>query len=138
MPKFAVFVSASADSEGGKLPSTQELTDMTAYNEELVKAGIMLAGEGLKSSSKGARLNFSADGASKPEYGPFGLDNLIAGYWLWKLDSLEQAIEWASKIPFKEGRVEIRQVMSEEDFGPALTEELKKKEEELRKQTGSS
>jgi hypothetical protein len=132
MPKFAVFVLASADSEAGKMPTTQEFTDMSAFNEELGKAGILLAADGLHASTKGARIHYTQDAPPKPELGPFGLDNLVAGFWLWKLDSLEQAIEWASKIPFKEGKVEIRRIMEAEDFGPEFTDSLKEKEKELR------
>jgi hypothetical protein len=135
MPKFAVLVSASASSESGKMPTVQELTDMFVFNEQLRKAGVMLAADGFLASSKGARITFSAEGASKPEYGPFGRDNLVAGYWFWKLDTLEQAIEWAGKIPLKESRVEIRQIAGEEDFGAEVVDELNKKKEELRKKT---
>jgi hypothetical protein len=135
MPKFAVLVAASTSAESGKMPTIQELSEMMVFNEQLRQAGVMLSAEGFLASSKGARVNFRPDGPPKPEYGPFGLDNLVAGYWIWKLDALEQAIEWAGKIPFKEGRVEIRQVAGEDDFGTEVVGELNKKKEELRKKT---
>jgi hypothetical protein len=133
MPKFAVFVFASQSSETGIMPTVDELSEMMTFNNELRHAGVLLAAEGFLASSKGARINFSPKGPSKPEYGPFGLDNLIAGYWFWQLETLEQAIEWAGKIPFKEGRVEIRRVADEEDFGTEARDFLKKKREELEK-----
>jgi hypothetical protein len=135
MPKFAVLVSASAEAEAGKMPTTQELTEMTSFNDELRKAGVLLLADGFLSSSNGARVHFNPDGSSKVEHGPFGLDNLVAGFWVWKLDSLEQAVEWASKIPFTKGRVEIRRIAGEEDFGPNLTDALRKKVRTLREET---
>jgi hypothetical protein len=132
MPKFAVLVGASAEAEKGKMPTVQDLSEMLLFNEQLRKAGVLLDADGFLASSKGARVNFSADAPPKAEYGPFGLKDLVAGYWFWKLDTLEQAIEWAGKIPFKEGRVEIRQVAGEEDFGAETMEALNKKKEELR------
>jgi hypothetical protein len=133
MPKFAVLVCASAESEKGNMPTVEEFSEMMVFNEQLRRAGILLDADGFLASSKGARITFNADGPSKPEYGPFGLENLVAGYWFWKLDTLEQAIEWARKIPFKEGRVEIRHVAGDDDFGAEVAAELKKRREELRK-----
>lgn len=135
MGKFVVFVHASADSEAGKLPTTQELKEMTEFNAQLVNAGIMLAGEGLLQSSKGARIIFS-DSDPIVHKGPFPVDNLVAGYWVLKLDSIDEAISWAEKIPFKTGSVEIRKTFEAEDFGEAYTDELKEKEQELRKKAG--
>ncbi|KAH8591830.1 hypothetical protein B0O99DRAFT_631773 [Bisporella sp. PMI_857] len=134
MPKFAVLVSASVEAEAGKMPTLQDLSEMMAYNEQLRSAGVLLSADGFLASSKGVRINFSADGPAKPEYGPFGLDNLVAGYWIWELETLEQAIEWAGKIPFKDGRVEIRRIAGEEDFGAGVADELKKQKEALRKE----
>jgi len=132
--RFMVIVKANKDSEAGTLPSEQELTEMGQYNEELVKAGVMLAGEGLHPSAKGARVRF--DGAKRSVIdGPFSeTKELIAGYWLWQVKSREEAIEWLKRAPFKEGEVEIRQVFESADFAPSdPTGELMKKEEELRK-----
>lgn len=132
MPKFAVLVSATAEAESGKPPTLHDLSEMMVFNEQLRKAGVLLAAEGFLASSRGCRINFTSDGPAKPEYGPFGLDNLVAGYWFWQLETLEQAIEWASKIPFKEGRVEIRRVAGEDDWDDEIVEGLKKKKAELR------
>lgn len=133
MPKFIIFVHASADSEAGKRPTTQELTEMTAFNEELSNAGALLAGEGLLASSKGARVAFSESGDPAVTPGPFALGNLVAGLWLLKLDSFEEAVAWARKIPFRSGSVEVRKVAGPEDFGGEYTEEVRAKEDELRK-----
>lgn len=130
--RFMIIVKANADSEAGKLPSTQDLTDMMKFNEELAKAGIMLAGEGLQASSKGARIRF---GQGKPKVldGPFAeTKELIAGFWIWNVRSKEEAIEWLKRAPFKEGEVEIRQVFENEDFGSNLTPETKAREERVR------
>jgi len=134
MGKFVIFVHASADSEAGKLPTTQELKEMTDFNIQLANAGIMLAGEGLLQSSKGVRITYS-DSDPVVQKGPFPVANLVAGYWVLKLDNLDEAISWAKKIPFKTGSVEIRKTAEAEDFGEAYTDELKEKEEELRKKT---
>lgn len=135
MPKFAVLVSASAESESGKMPTVDTLSEMMVFNGQLRAAGILLDANGFLASSTGARISFNADGPMKPERGPFGLDNLVAGYWFWQLETLEQAIEWANKIPFKEGRVEIRRVASDEDFGCEVTEELERRRKELREKS---
>jgi hypothetical protein len=116
------------------MPSEKMLTEMGKYNEELVKAGVMLAGEGLHPSSKGARVKFS-DGKHVVTDGPFAeTKELVAGYWLWQVKSKEEAIEWLKRAPFDDTEVEIRQVFEAEDFGPALTPELREQEERLRKQ----
>jgi hypothetical protein len=136
--KFMVIIKANKDSEAGVMPSEKLLTDMTAFNEELVKAGIMLAGEGLLPSSKGARVKFSGRTTTVID-GPFAeTKELIAGFWLWQVKSKEEAIEWVKRIPGDpngpDGEVEIRQVAEASDFGPELTPELREKEEQLRKQ----
>lgn len=138
--RFMVIVKASKNSEAGVLPSQELLTAMGKYNEELVKAGIMLAGEGLHASSKGARVRFSGTKRTVID-GPFAeTKELIAGYWMWQVKSLEEAIEWAKRCPnphLEDCEIEIRQVFEAEDFGPALTPELKQQEEHLREQTAS-
>src|SRR5512138_3760097 len=132
--KFMVIVKATKDSEAGALPSQELLTEMGQYNEELVKAGVMLAGEGLQPSSKGARVRFSGGKRSVID-GPFAeTKELVAGFWLWKCDSLEDAIEWLKRAPFDETEVEIRQVFEMEDFGPQFTPELREQEDRLRAQ----
>lgn len=134
--RVMVIVKASKDSEAGALPSERVLTEMGQYNEELAKAGMLLAGEGLHSSSKGARVKFS--GAKRTVIdGPFAETNeLIAGFWLWRCQSLAEAVEWVERAPFQEGEVEIRPVFETEDFGESLTPELRAQEERLRAQTG--
>jgi hypothetical protein len=135
--RFMVIVKADKDSEAGQLPSEKLLADMTAYNEELAKAGVMLAGEGLHPSSKGARVRFDKKGKTSVIDGPFAeTKELIAGFWLWKCASLEEAIEWLKKAPFEGGEVEIRQVFEAEDFGKEFTPELQEREARLREQIG--
>jgi hypothetical protein len=133
--RFMVIVKASKDSEAGLMPGTELLTAMGKFNEELVKAGIMEAGEGLHPTSKGARLTFSG-GQGRASRGPFPLTNdLIAGFWLIETKSLDEAIDWMKRAPFDGGdEIEIRQVFSAEDFGEALTPELREQEERLRAQ----
>ena len=129
--RFMVIVKASKDSEAGVLPSPKLLTEMGKYNEELAKAGVMLAGEGLQASAKGARVRFSGSDRTVIN-GPFDLGkDLIAGFWIFQVKSKEEAIEWAKRIPFTEGEIEIRQVFEAEDFGPSLTPEVKEQEERL-------
>jgi hypothetical protein len=136
--RFMVIVKANADSEAGKMPSTEVLTAMTKYNEELVKAGVMLAGEGLHPSSRGARVHFHSDGSTTVVDGPFAESKeLIAGYWIIQVSSLEEAIEWVRRVPNpdrEESQIEIRQVFETEDFGDELTPELREKEAQLREQ----
>ena len=134
--RFMVIVKANKDSEAGVLPDEKMLTEMGKYNEELAKAGIMLAGEGLQASSKGARVRF--DGKKRTVIdGPFvESKELVAGFWLWQVKSKEEAIEWLKRAPFQEGEVEIRQVFENEDFGEALTPEVAALEERIRKQGG--
>jgi hypothetical protein len=135
--RFMILIKASKDSEAGVLPSEQLLTEMGQFNEELAKAGVMLAGEGLQPSSKGARVKF-AGGKRTVVDGPFAeTKELIAGFWLWQVKSMDEAIEWVKRIPNPtgdDGEVEIRQVFEADDFGPELSPELRKQEERLRSQ----
>jgi hypothetical protein len=134
--RFMVIVKANKDSEAGVLPDEKELTEMGKYNEELAKAGVMLAGEGIQASSKGARVRF--DGKKRTVIdGPFAeTKELVAGFWIWQVKSKQEAIEWLKRAPFKEGEVEIRQVFENEDFGAALTPEVQALEDRIRKQGG--
>ncbi|HEX7045217.1 MAG TPA: YciI family protein [Burkholderiales bacterium] len=132
--RFMVFVRASKDTEAGVMPSEQLLAEMGRFNEELVKAGVMLAGEGLHPSSRGVRVRFSGDRRTVVE-GPFPQNEVVAGYWLWEVKSKEEAIEWAKRIPNPtgvEGEVELRQIYEAEDFGAEFTPELRAQEERLR------
>jgi hypothetical protein len=128
-----VIVKATKDSEAGMLPSTELLTKMGKFNEELAKAGVLLAGEGLKPSSKGKRITFTAEKPTVTD-GPFAeTKELVGGYWLWQVRSIEEAVEWLKRSPFSPGDVlEIRPVFEAEDFGPLLTPELKQQEERVR------
>jgi len=137
--RFMVIVKANKESEAGVMPSQKLLAEMGKFNEELVKAGVLLAGEGLQASSKGKRVRFS--GAKRTVIdGPFTESKeLIAGFWLWQVRSMEEAIEWVKRCPNPhegESEIEIRQVFEAEDFGPALTPELKEQEKRLRAQAG--
>jgi hypothetical protein len=134
-----ILVKASKDSEAGVMPSEKLLTEMGKFNEELTKAGVMLAGEGLQPSSKGARVKFSGDKRTVID-GPFAeTKELIAGFWLWKVKSKEEAIEWVKRcpnpMPGTESEIEIRQVFEAEDFGAEFTPELRKQEERVRAQS---
>lgn len=135
--KFMVIVKANKDTEEGVMPSEELLTEMGKYNEELVKAGIMLAGEGLHPSSKGARVKFSGDKRTVVD-GPFPeTKELVAGFWIWQVKSKEEAIAWAKRCPNPtgaEGVLELRQVFEAEDFGAEFTPELREQEERLRAQ----
>lgn len=133
-----VIVKANKDSEAGVLPSTEILTAMGKYNEELVKAGVMLAGDGLQPSSKGKRVRFSGEKRTVID-GPFTeTRELIAGFWLWQVRSMEEAVEWLKRAPFGGGvEVEIRSIFEPEDFGEQLTPELKEQQERLRKQVSA-
>src|SRR6266540_4216165 len=130
--RFMILIKADKNTEAGVLPSEKLLAEMGKFNEELVKAGIMLAGEGLQPSSKGARVKFSGDERTVTD-GPFAeTKELIAGFWLWQVRSKEEAIEWVKRIPNPtgvEGEVEIRQVFEAEDFGAEFTPELREQEE---------
>jgi hypothetical protein len=132
--RFMAIVKADKNTEAGVLPSQQLLAEMGKFNEELVKAGVMLAGEGLQASSKGARVRF--DGKKRTVIdGPFSeTKELVAGFWLLDVKSKEEAIEWMKRVPFQEGEIEIRQVFEAEDFGAEFTPELREQEERLRQQ----
>jgi hypothetical protein len=135
--RFLLLVKANAETENGVMPSTEELTEMGRYNEEMVKAGILLAGEGLHPSSKGARVQYSGGGRTTVVDGPFAeAKELVAGFWLISVSSREEAIEWVRRAPFQEGEVEIRQVFEADDFGPELTPELRQQEEQFRERSG--
>jgi hypothetical protein len=135
--RFMVMVKATEDSEAGVLPSEEMLAAMGRYNEELAKAGVMLAGEGLQSSAKGARVKFSGDSRTVVD-GPFAeTKELVAGYWMFQCKSLEECIEWVKRCPNPmpgESEIEIRKVFEAEDFGDELTPELREQEERIRAQ----
>jgi len=138
--RFMILIKASRESEAGVLPSEQLLTEMGQFNEELVKAGVMLVGEGLQPSSKGARVKFAGTKRTVVD-GPFAeTKELIAGFWLWQVKSMDEAIEWVKRIPNptgEEGEVEIRQVFEADDFGANLTPEAREQEERLRSQVAA-
>jgi hypothetical protein len=136
--RFMVMVKANKDSEAGVLPDQKLLAEMGNFNEELVKAGVMLAGEGLHPSSKGARVKFS--GAKRTVIdGPFAeTKELVAGFWLWQVKSMDEAIEWLKRAPFEGTEVEIRQVFEAEDFGGEFTPELREQEERLRQRVAEN
>jgi hypothetical protein len=137
--KVMVLVKANKDSEAGKLPDTSVFEAMTKFNEELVKAGVMLAGEGLHPSAKGARVRFEGPSKRTVIDGPFSeTKELVAGFWLWQVKSLQEAVEWLKRAPFQDGDVEIRPIHSAEDFASIdPTGELRAKENELRQRTES-
>jgi hypothetical protein len=135
--RFMVLVKADKDSEAGIMPSEELLAAMGKYNEELVNAGVMLAGDGLHPSSKGARVKFEGKMTSVID-GPFAeTKELLAGFWIWKCDSLEDGINWLQKAPFEGTEVEIRQIFEMEDFGEAMTAELREQEKRLQEQLAS-
>src|SRR5947207_624529 len=133
--RFMVMVKATKDSEAGKMPDEKLLADMGKYNEELAKAGVLLAGEGLHPSSKGKRVRFSGKERTVID-GPFAeTKELVAGFWMWQVKSMEEAVAWLKRCPnpvTEDSEVEIRPIFSPEDFGEALTPELRKREEQLR------
>jgi len=129
--KFLVIVKATPESEAGVMPNTQLLTEMGKFNEELVKAGVMLAGEGLHPTSKGKRVRFSGSKRTVID-GPFTeTKELVAGFWIWQLRSMDEAVEWIKRSPFQEGEVELRPVFEAEDFGAKFTPELRAQEKRL-------
>jgi hypothetical protein len=135
--RYMVIVKASEQSERGEMPTTEELAEMGAYNEELVRAGVMLAGEGLTASAQGARIRFDDDGRTTVVDGPFTeTKELIAGFWILQVSSREEVLEWVRKAPFRGAEVEVRRVAEAEDFGENLTPELREQEEELRRRSG--
>jgi hypothetical protein len=136
--KVIVIVKANQDSEAGVMPSTEILTAMGKFNEELVNAGVMLAGEGLHPSSKGKRVRFEGPSKKTVIDGPFAeTKELVAGFWIWKVASMDEAVDWLKRSPFQEGEVEIRPIFETEDFGAELTPELREQEERLRARTGA-
>jgi len=139
--KVIVLVKASKDSEAGIMPSEQLLREMMNFNEELVKAGVMLAGEGLHPSSKGKRMVFKGNRRSFVD-GPFSeAKELVAGFWIWQVKSMDEAVEWARRMPNPhdaDGEIEIRPVFTDEDFGEALTPEIREQADRLRAQTDGS
>jgi hypothetical protein len=135
--KVMVFVKATKESEAGVMPTRELLEEMGKFNEQLVKAGVILAGEGLHPSSKGKRVRFSGDKKTVID-GPFSeAKELIAGFWIWQVRSIEEAVEWLKRAPFREGDVEIRPLFEAADFGDALTPELREQEERLRAQSAA-
>jgi len=135
--RFMVIVKADQKSEAGVLPDKKLFAEMGKFNEELGKAGVMLAAEGLQPSSKGARVKFSGSKRTVID-GPFSeTKELVAGFWLWQVGSKEEAIEWLKRAPFQEGEVEIRQVFEAEDFGAEFTPELREQEERIRQQVAA-
>lgn len=130
--KVMVLVKATPESEAGGMPTKEILTAMGQYNEELVKAGVMQAGEGLHPSSKGVRVQFSGSDRTVVD-GPFTeTKELVAGFWIWQVKSMEEAIAWIKRSPFQDGEVEIRPIFTDEDFGEAFTPELREQENRLR------
>ena len=138
--RFMVMVKATNESEAGEMPTTELLEAMGKYNEELVKAGVMLAGEGLHPSSRGARVHFDGDKRTVID-GPFAeTKELVAGFWIWQVSSLEEAIEWVKRCPNPmtgPSDIEIRQIFTSEDFGAEFTPELREREDRLREQLGT-
>lgn len=133
--RFMVFVPGSPDTEAGVMPTTEQMEEMTNYNEELVKAGVMLGGDGLHPTAKGAKVRFNGKDRTVID-GPFTeAKEIVAGYWLWECASRDEAIEWLKRAPFDGGtEIELRQVFDPEDFGDALTPELREREDHMREQ----
>jgi len=132
--RIMAIVKATKETEAGVLPTTEQLAEMGQFNEELVKAGIMLAGDGLQASDQGARVYYDGSKRSVVD-GPFAeTKELIAGYWIWQVKSMEEAVEWAKRIPFHDGQVELRRAFEAEDFGEAFTPELQEHDARLRNQ----
>ena len=131
--RYMVIVKSNEDTENGVMPTEQQLAEMGAFNEELVKAGVMLAGEGLHPSSKGARVRFDKDGNSTVVDGPFAeTKELVAGFWILEVSSREEVLQWMRKAPFRGEEIEVRQVFTADDFGDAFTPELREQEDRLR------
>lgn len=130
--RVLVLVKANDETEGGRLPTTEELSEMGAFNDELAKAGIMLAAEGLHSSAKGKRVRFEDSGTSVID-GPFAeAKELVAGFWIWQVSSMDEAVEWLKRAPFRDTEVELRPIFEAEDFGDNFTPELRAAEERIR------
>jgi hypothetical protein len=135
--RIMAIVKATKETEAGVMPTTQDLAEMQQFNEELVKSGIMLAGDGLQASKEGARIYY--DGSKRTVVdGPFAeAKELIAGYWIWQVKSMEEAIEWAKRVPFHDGQIELRRAFEAEDFGEAFTPELQEHDARMRNQLSS-
>ncbi len=132
--RVMILVKATPESEAGKMPPPEVFEEMGRFNDELMKAGVLLAGEGLHPSSKGARITFDGDKKTVVD-GPFAeTKELVAGFWMLQVKSLDEAVEWIKRSPFREGTVEIRQVFEAEDFGDALPKEVREAEERMREQ----
>ena len=137
MPRFMVMVRATGESEAGGLPDEKLLAAMGKYNEELLKSGIMLAGEGLTPSSDGKRVAFGEDGAARVIDGPFAeAKELVGGFWIWQVSSMDEAVEWLKRAPFKGASVELRRVVEPADFEGKISRDLIDAEQRLRDQTG--
>jgi len=135
--RFMILLKADKTTEAGVLPDTKLLTEMGKYNEELVKAGVMQAGEGLQPSSKAVRVKFSGDNPTVTE-GPFDVKEVVCGFWIFKVNSRDEALQWAKRAPLGDGaEIEIRQIFEAEDFGAEFTPELRDQEERLRSQIAS-
>ena len=135
--RFMILLKADKHSEAGEMPEEQLLAEMGRFNDELIKAGVMVSGEGLHPSSRGARVHFSKDGAARVVDGPFAeTKELLAGFWIWQVTSKEEAIEWVKRVPMPlmsgEAEIEIRQIFEMDDFGDAMTPELREQEERQR------
>ncbi len=131
--RVMVLVKASEDSESGRIPNVDELAEMGRFNEELVKAGVLLAADGLHASRTGKRVRFSGTGDTTVVDGPFAeTKELVAGFWLWQVSSMEEAVEWLKRAPFLDNEIEIRRVFEAEDFGDNLTPELREAEQRMR------
>ena len=136
--RFMVIVKANKDSEAGGMPTEKMLADMGNYNQQLADAGVMLAGEGLHPSSKGARVKFGDGGKTTVVDGPFAAtEELVSGFWLWKVNSREEALDWLKRAPFENAEVELRQIFEAEDFGDEFTPELREQEDRIRAQVES-
>ena len=131
--RYMVIVKATEETERGVLPTTEQLAEMGAFNEELVKAGVMLAGDGLTPSSQGARIRYDKDGGTTVVDGPFAeTKELVAGFWILQVSSREEVLEWMRQAPFRDAEIEVRRVAEAEDFGDNFTPELREQEERLR------
>jgi hypothetical protein len=136
--RVMVLVKATERSEAGEMPTRAELDEMGAFNAELVKAGVMLAGDGLAPSKEGKRLRFDSSGASTVLDGPFAeTKELVSGFWIWEVASMEEAVEWLQRAPFRDGNIEIRRFFEPADFGDAFTPERQAAEQALREQLES-
>lgn len=132
--RFMMMVRSDRNIEEGAMPTERELAEMAEYNEELGRAGVLLAGEGLHPSSKGVRVTFTG-GEPTVVNGPFPASELIGGFWIIQVNSRDEAVEWARRVPFTEGEIELRQIFEAEDFGEQFTPELREREQRLREQT---